>query len=146
MWYRSNLDLVLLICKFILSLPRLGLSPMFPISEVPIFSTPSQDTLLYSNDSVYQVGLSHAPMVRVWMMLSELITKVHVSCFPFYLKVLLFQLIVNPVKAHIHGFFNSMVPLMMTSAVEFSVMILVACCGCPISLRVILIALIPLAL
>ena len=67
----------------ILSLPRLGLGHVFPRSEVPSFITPSQDTLLYCNASVHQVGLSHAPMVCKWMIFSELITKVHVSWFTF---------------------------------------------------------------
>ena len=87
-----------------MSLPRLGFSPMFPISEVPSFRTPLQYTLLYCNGRVYQVGLSHAPMVCGWIMFSELITKFHVLWFPFYLKVLLFQLIANPIKVHVHGF------------------------------------------
>ena len=95
---------ILLSHESILSLPRLGLRLVFPSSEVPSFSTPSQDTLLYCNYSVYQAGLSHAPMVCGWMMFSELITKVYVSWFTFHLKVLLFQLITNQIKAHVHGF------------------------------------------
>ena len=90
--------------KYILSLPRLGLSPVLPSSEVPSFSTFLQDTLLYCNVSVYQLGLSHAPMVCGWMMFSESITKVHVSWFTFDLKVILFHSIANLIKAHIHGF------------------------------------------
>ena len=137
------MDPVLLSHKSILSLPRLRSIPVFLRSQVPSVSTPSQDTLLYCNDSIYQVGLSHAPMVCGWMMFSEVITKVHVSWFPFHLKVLLFHLIANPIKMHVHGFyfFSLMVTLMMPSAVELSVMISVACCGWPISLRVVLIAL-----
>ena len=76
-------------------------------------------------------------------MFIEVITKVHVYWFPFYLKVLLFQSIMYPIKEHVYGFvrFCLMVPLMMPSAVELSVMISVAYCGCPISFRVVLSAL-----
>ena len=72
------MGLVLLIHESILSLSRLGLNPVFPRSDVPSFSTPLQDTLLYCNGSVYQVGLIHDQMVCGWMMFSELITNVHV--------------------------------------------------------------------
>ena len=104
MWSPANLGPTLLSHESILSLPRSGLSPVFPSSEVPSFSTPLQDTLLYCNDSVHHVGLSHAPMVCGWMMFSEVIAKVHVSWFPFYFKVLLLHLIMYPIKAHVHGF------------------------------------------
>ena len=139
MWFPENLDPILLSHESILPLPRLELMPVLYSSEVPSFSTPSQDTLLYCNDIVYQVGLSHAPMVCGWMMFSELITKVHVSWFTFHLKVLLFHSITNPIKSNFHGFCSFfMVPLMMPSAVKLSVMTSVACCGCPISIRVVL--------
>ena len=53
----------------------------------------------------YQVGLSHDLMVCGWMMYIEVITKVVVIYFTFYLKLLMVQLIVDPIKAHVHGFF-----------------------------------------
>ena len=93
---------LLLSHDFILSLPSLGLI----CSEVHSFIKPLQDTLLYCNVSVHQVGLSYAPMVCGWMMFSEVITKIHVSWFPFYLKVLLIHSITYPIKAHVHGFIS----------------------------------------
>ena len=90
--------------KSILSLPRLGLSPVLPSSEVTSFRTPLQDTLLYCNNIVHLVGFSHVLMVCGWMMFSEVITKVHMYWLPFYLKVLLFQLITDPIKLHVHVF------------------------------------------
>ena len=39
MWYPANLGTVLLSHDYILSLPRLGLSPVFLIYEVPSFSS-----------------------------------------------------------------------------------------------------------
>ena len=96
----------------------------------------------------YSWDMSHAPIVCGWILFSELVTKVHVSWFPFNLKVLQFHSIANPIKVHIHGFclYFFIVPLMMLSAVELSVMVSVACCMCPISLSVFLIALSYLAL
>ena len=82
----------------------LGLIPVLFSSKVPSFSTPSQDMLLYCNDSVHQVGLYRAPMVCGWMVFIEVITKLHVYWFLFYLKVLLFHSITDPIKAHVHGF------------------------------------------
>ena len=116
------------------------LRPVLPSSKFTSFFTPLQDTLLYCNDSVNQVGLSHDTMVCECMMFSELITKVHVYLFPFQLKVLMFQLTTNPIKVYVHGFcsFYLMVPLMMSSSAELSVMISVAFCECPIYLRVVL--------
>ena len=62
------------------------------------------------------------------------------SWITFELKVLLFHLITYPIKAHVHGFSKLffMVPIMITSAVELSVIIMVACCGWSISFRVVL--------
>ena len=96
---------VLLSHESILSLPRLGLSPVLPSSKVPSFITPSQDMFLYCNDSVHQVGLSHATMVCGWMMFSKVITRVNVSCFPFYFEVILLHLITDPIKAHVFGYY-----------------------------------------
>ena len=52
-WPPDNLDPGFLSHRSILSLSRLWLSPMFPISEVPSFRKPSQDTLLYCNVRVH---------------------------------------------------------------------------------------------
>ena len=104
MWSPANLGHVFLSHQYILSLNRLGLIPVLPSSKVPSFSTPLQDMLLYCNASVHYVGLSHAPMLCGWMIFSEVITKVNVSWFPFYLKEFLFQLITYPIKLHVHGF------------------------------------------
>ena len=43
-------------------------------------------------------------MVCGWMMFIEVITKVHMSWFAFYLNVILFHSIKYPIKAHEHGF------------------------------------------
>ena len=147
-WSPTNMGPVLLSHESILSLSRLRLSPMFPRSQVPSFSTPLQDKLLYCNDIIHQVTLSRAPMVCGFMMLSEVITKVYVSWFPFYFRVLMFHSITYPIKSHFHVFstFCLMVPFMMTSAVKLSVIISVFFCGWPISLRVVLSASIYLAL
>ena len=100
------MGLVLLSHESILSLPGLGLSPVFPSSEVTSFITPLQDTLLYCNGSVRQVGFSCAPVVCGWIIFSEVITNIHVSWFQFYLKVLLFHSIIYPIKSRVHGFIS----------------------------------------
>ena len=74
------------------------------------------------------------------MMLWKVIPEVHVSWLPFDIKVRLFHSLTYPIKAHARGFgaVFLMVPLMIPSTVEFSVIILEASCGWPISFMVVL--------
>ena len=79
-------------------------------------------------------------MVRGWTVFSEVISKVRVSWIPFNLKVIMFHLIMYPIKSRFHGFstFFKMVHLMIPFAVELSVIVSVVCCVWPISVRFVL--------
>ena len=84
--------------------------------------------------------MPHDMVVSWWMVLGEVIPEVHVSWIPFDIKIFLLNSIMYPIEAHVHGFgkFCLMFPFIVPYYVEMYVIISVAGCGWPISIRVVL--------